>query len=110
MEKLFTDEGADLSPVLGDAFAGAKMQATLPRALRTDVIQILIILEHMLRALSSGRMRWSLQRRAHFAQASRLCFLIDQGRAPKDRESFESLYRRAFPSAPLSSRRRRRRR
>jgi poly(A) polymerase len=110
MEPLFTDKGDDISPVLGDAFAGAKMQATLPRALRTDVIQILIILEHMLRALSSGRMRWSLRRRAHFLQASRLCFLIDRGRAPQEGESFESLYRQAFPSAPLSGRRRRRRR
>jgi poly(A) polymerase len=110
MEPLFTDEGADMSPVLGDAFAGAKMQATLPRALRTDVVQILIILQHMLRALNSGRMRWSLRRRAHFPQASRLCFLIDRGRAPQEGESFESLYRQAFPSAPLSSRRRRRRR
>ena len=97
MEPLFTDNGEDISPVLGDAFAGAKMQATLPRALRTDVIQILIILEHMLRALNSGRMRWSLRRRAHFLQASRLCFLIDQGRAPKEGESFESLYRAGLP-------------
>lgn len=109
MESLFADKGADMSPVLGNAFAGAKMQATLPRALRTDVIQILIILEPMLRALSSGRMRWSLRRRAHFPQASRLCFLIDRGRPPQEGESFESLYRQAFPSAPLSSRRRRRR-
>lgn len=109
MEPLFADKGADMSPVLGEAFAGAKMQATLPRALRNDVIQILIILEPMLRALSSGRMRWSLRRRAHFPQASRLCFLIDRGRPPQEGESFESLYRQAFPSAPLSSRRRRRR-
>jgi poly(A) polymerase len=110
IEPLFIDEGADMSPVLGDAFAGAKTQATLPRALRTDVIQVLIILEHMLRALGSGRMRWSLRKRVHFPQASRLCFLINRGRAPQEGESFESLYRQAFPSAPLSSRRRRRRR
>ena len=108
MEPLFVREGEDMSPVLREALAGAKMQVALPRSLRTDVIQILIILEHLLRALSSGRMRWSLRKRAHFLQASRLCFLIERGRAPREGESFESLYRQAFPYASISRRRRRR--
>ena len=109
LEQLFIDDGADMGHVLGEALAGAKMQATLPRALRNDVVQVLIILEHMLRALASGRMRWSLRKRAHFPQASRLCFLISRGRAPQAGESFESLYCEAFPSARLSSRRKCRR-
>ena len=57
-------------------------------------------------------MRWSLRGRPQYAQASRLCFLIEQDRAPEEGESFESVFQKAFPSHPLreSGRPRRRRR
>ncbi|HEX2694311.1 MAG TPA: hypothetical protein VHP61_01050, partial [Acidobacteriota bacterium] len=100
----------DPGPIIADALTKAGMQATIPRAVRADVVQILGILRAMLAALQSGHMQWSLRKRAHFPQASRLCFLIAEGRAPKEGESFESLFGRAFPAAPMDSSKRRRRR
>jgi poly(A) polymerase len=100
----------DPGPVITDALMKAGIQATIPRAVRTDAVQILGILRAMLEALRSGYMRWSLRKRAHFSQASRLCFLITEGRAPKEGESFESLFSRAFPDSPTDSKKRRRRR
>jgi poly(A) polymerase len=106
----FLDEATDdMHTILLNAFAGAGMQALIPKNLRADIVQILIILWHMRRALKTGRMRWSLKKRAHFPQASRVCVLMEKGRAPKDDESFENLFRRAFPSAPQGTDRRRRR-
>ena len=68
----------------------------------------------LLRALGDGNMRWSVRQRPDYAQASRLCFMITQGRVPEEGESFELLFQKAFPGRPLISggrqRRRRRRR
>jgi poly(A) polymerase len=100
----------DPGPVIADALAKAGIQATIPRSVKADVAQILSILRSMFLALRCGRMRWSLRKRAHFAQASRLCFLIVEGKAPKEGESFESLFSRAFPASPTDSKKRRRRR
>jgi hypothetical protein len=93
MEPMFAGPPRDMSKILKDAFVTAQMRATIPRILRANVIQILIIVRTMIRALRTGRMRWSLKRSAHFEQASRLFFLIEKGRPPKQGESFESLFR-----------------
>jgi hypothetical protein len=99
-----------MHPVLLGAFQGAGWAVTIPRLVRANVVQILMIVESMLRALRTGRMRWSLQKRAHFGQAGRLAFLIEKGRAPEEGESFEALFRARFPHAPAGARHRRRRR
>ncbi len=109
-EPLFDGIDGDPGPVIAEALTKAGMQATIPKAVRTDVVQILAILRAMLDALRTGHMRWSLRKRVHFPQASRLCFLVAEGRAPKEGESFESIFGRAFPSAATDSRKRRRRR
>ncbi|MHB8095073.1 MAG: CCA tRNA nucleotidyltransferase [Candidatus Aminicenantales bacterium] len=110
---LFRDD-RDMSGVLAEAIMNARVQATLPRALRTDVIQIWIIVDAMIRALRTGRMRWSFARRSHYPAATRVFFLIEQGCLPREGETFESLFRKTFPSASvglkLKQRRRRRRR
>jgi poly(A) polymerase len=112
-ERLLSGAKGDVPKILKDAMAEARMPANLPRTLSANVIQIMVIAEHMTRALRTGRMRWSLKRRSHFPQASRLCVIIEKGRPPEPDESFESLYRQAFPSGfgfPRGGRRGRRRR
>jgi hypothetical protein len=61
----------------------------------------------MERALRTGRMRWSLARRPHFRPAERLYFLVFKGRLPEKGESFEALFRQAFPGGGKGRRRRR---
>jgi len=109
-QPLFEGQEGDMQPVLIKAFEDARMTLTVPRIVRANAVQTLIIVESMLKALRTGRMSWSLQRRTHYAQASRLAFLIEKGRAPGAEESFEGLFRAAFPCAAVGSPRKRRRR
>ena len=106
VEGLFSGAPGDLHSVLNNAFESARMGATLPRSLRANFIQILIIVGNMIRALRTGHMRWSLERRSHYPQAARVFFLIEKGRPPEHGESFERLFRQAYPSGQKSRQRR----
>jgi poly(A) polymerase len=108
IEPLLAGVEGDPNLVLKNAFLGVQMRATIPRNLRANVIQIMIILRSMIRAIRTGHMRWSLQKRSHYDQASRLFFLIEKGRTPEGGESFEGLFKEAFPSGTKWRRRRRR--
>lgn len=108
-QSLFDGREGDMQPVLIKEFENARMSMTVPRIIRANAVQILIIVEALLQALRTGRLRWSLQRRSHYEQASRLTFLIEKGRPPAPGESFNGLFRSAFPYAAAGMRRRRRR-
>ena len=110
LEPLFVAAQGDMHTILKKAFVNAEMEVILPKSLRAQVIEILVMVGKMIRALRTGRMRWSMRGRPQYAQASRLCFLIEKNRAPEAEESFESLFRQAFPQIPISGRQRRRRR
>jgi len=101
--------GVDHHKLLSDAFRDASMRVNIPRNLRSDAVQIMIIVEAMDRAVRSGRMRWALTRRPHYKPAERLFFLIFKGRLPENGETFETLFRQAFPGGGKSRRRPRRR-
>jgi poly(A) polymerase len=107
---VFEESGVDFQKVLSDAFHNVGMQVNIPRSLRADSNQILIFVAAIERALRTGKMRWSLTRRPLFGEATRLHFLIFKGREPAKGESFEAIFREAFPSAGTEQRRRRRRR
>ena len=108
LRPLFEASGVDLHKVLSDAFRDAGMRVNIPRNLRSDSVQIMIIVAAMDRALRTGRMRWALVGRPHFGPAQRLYFLIFKGRLPEKDESFETMFRQAFPGGGKGKRRRRR--
>jgi poly(A) polymerase len=110
LEPLFAAAQGDMHTVLKKAFVDAGMQVNLPKGLRAQVIDILVLAGKMIRALRTGRMRWSLRGRPQYALASSLCFMVEQGRAPAGEESFESLFRQAYPQIPVSGGQQRRRR
>jgi len=58
-EGLIAKSNGDLAKVLKDAILDARFQASVPKALRADVIQVLMIVEQMFSALRTGRMRWA---------------------------------------------------
>jgi poly(A) polymerase len=109
LEPLFAETPGDMHTILKKAFMTANMEVNLPKSLRAQIIEILVMIGKMIRALRTGRMRWSMRGRPQYAQASRLCFLFEKDRAPEAEESFESLFRKAFPQIPTSGLRRRRR-
>jgi len=110
VDPLFVEPAGDMSVILKEAYASAKPQAILPKAMLAGVIQIQVILGGMIRGLHTGRMRWALRERPHFGQASRLCFLVEKGRAPEAHESFAVIFHEAYPGSPPGKRKRRRRR
>jgi len=108
-EALLADGQGDPNLVLKNALLGAQMRVTIPRSLRAEIIQIMIMLRTMKRALRTGHIRWSLQKRSHYRQAAQLFFLIEKGRPAQAGESFESLFWEAFPAGAKWRRGRRRR-
>ena len=112
VESLLAGTPTDPATILRKEFMDAEMAVALPKSLRAQAIDVMVLLNRMVRGLRSGNMRWSLRGRPQYPQASRLYFLIEQHRAPAEGESFESLFHQAFPERPLreSGRPRRRRR
>jgi poly(A) polymerase len=110
VEPLFKDDEEDMALALSAAFQDAGMKMTIPKTLRANAVQILVIVDGLIRALRTGRPRAALLHRAHLPQATRLLFLIEKDRPPAEGESFESLFREAHPEAPLEAQKKRRRR
>ncbi|MFZ2053819.1 MAG: CCA tRNA nucleotidyltransferase [Candidatus Aminicenantales bacterium] len=110
LQPLLEVNGVDYHKVLSDAFRDAGMRVNIPRNLRADSSQVLVIVAALDRALRTGRIRWSVLRRPYFGPAQRLYFLIFKGRPPAKDESFEALFRQAYPSGGTERGRRRRRR
>ena len=112
VESLLAGTPTDPATILRKEFMDAEMAVALPKSLRAQAIDVMVLLNRMMRGLRTGNMRWSLRGRPQYPQASRLYFLIEQHRAPAEGESFESLFHQAFPERPLreSGRPRRRRR
>jgi poly(A) polymerase len=110
VEPRFDETEEDMAGVLNAAFLNAGMRMTIPKNLRANVIQILVLVESLIRALRTGHLRGALLQRSHYAQAVRLFFLIEKGRPPAAGESFEALFREAHPETEHLPRRKRRRR
>ncbi|HOS97858.1 MAG TPA: polynucleotide adenylyltransferase PcnB [Deltaproteobacteria bacterium] len=95
---------------LTDVLAASGMGVVIPKAIRMNALHSLEILEHMFSALQSGRMRWSLEKKASYQDAAMLFTLITQGRVSDGMEAFREAFRERFPEARTSDRRRKRRR
>jgi poly(A) polymerase len=113
VEPRFGETEEDMAEVLNAAFLNAGIKMTIPKSLRANFIQILVLVEGLIRALRTGHLRGALLQKSHYGQAVRLFFLIEKGRPPAAGESFEALFGEAHPEAesvPRLKRRRRRRR
>jgi hypothetical protein len=108
VESLLAGAPPDPGTILRREFMDADLAVALPKSLRAQAIDVMVLVNRMVRGLRTGNMRWSMRGRPQYAQASRLFFLIDQHRHPKEGESFESLFQKAFPTRPLREGKRRR--
>jgi poly(A) polymerase len=100
----------DKPKVLYDAFRGAGAAATVPKALLLEAVQTLGIVEHMLRALTDGKMRWALKERPRYPEASRVTSLLVEGTFGDCDDPFSVIYRGRFGVRPRSEPHRHRRR
>ncbi|MCJ7681364.1 MAG: hypothetical protein MUP70_11600 [Candidatus Aminicenantes bacterium] len=92
MDKHFSQAKEDPQKELLDAVQKAFTCVTVPRKIRADFIQILLLLRNMKTAMQTGQMRSSWQRRPLYGSASRLAYLIQEGYLPGKGRSFESLF------------------
>jgi tRNA nucleotidyltransferase/poly(A) polymerase len=100
----------DKPKVLYDAFRGAGAAATVPKALLLEAMNTLVIAEHMLRALTDGKMRWALKERPRYPEASRVTSLLVEGTFGDCDDPFSVIYRDRFGVRPRSEPHRHRRR
>jgi hypothetical protein len=107
---ILAEAQGDKPKALYEAFRATRPATQIPKGILIDVVQTLVIVEHMLEALSTGRMRWALKKRAHYAGASKICSLLVQGSFGEGGDPFERIFWDRFePSRPPVLRRRRRR-
>ena len=66
LEPLFADVPGDMHTILKKAFENARMEVLLPKSLRAQVIDILVMVGKMIKALRTGRMRWSMRGRPQY--------------------------------------------
>jgi tRNA nucleotidyltransferase/poly(A) polymerase len=100
----------DKPKVLYDAFRGAGAAATVPKALLLEAVHTLVIVEHMLRALTDGKMRWALKEKPRYPEASRITSLLVEGTFGDCDDPFARIYRGRFGTRPRSRPHRHRRR
>jgi len=107
---VLADAEGDKPKVLYQAFRDCKPATLIPKGILLEAVQTLVIVEHMLEALSTGRMRWALKKRAHYPFASRICALLAQGTFGEGEDPFERIFDARFGTGRPPEKRRRRRR
>jgi poly(A) polymerase len=116
---ILADAEGDKPKVLYEAIREAKPGTQIPKGILLDAVQTLVIVEHMLEALSTGRMRWALKKRTHYLGASKICSLFVQGTFGEGDDPFSRIFDARFapdreagrpPGQPYRRRRRRPRR
>jgi tRNA nucleotidyltransferase/poly(A) polymerase len=109
-EPLLAEAEGDKPKALYDAFRASRPAATVPKTLVLETVHTLAIAGHMVQALLDGRMRWALQNRPHYAEASRIASVLIDGTFGSSDDPFSEIYRRRYgtPARPKPHRYRRR--
>jgi hypothetical protein len=87
----------DRVKLLTEELAGSGIVVTIPKALKMNVLHALEILDRIFSALDTGKMRWSLVKRASYRDAATLFTLITTGRITKGEDAFLAAFRSKFP-------------
>ena len=104
-------KSGDRMKLLTDEFLASSMPITVPKGLRSNVIHTLYILERMMHAMQTGRMKWALTKRARYHEAATLFSLVEHSRIRHGEDSFVAAFRERFPTRNgMGSHRRKRRR
>jgi len=99
-ETLLAGVQGDRPKALYDAFRASGSAATVPKTVLLEAVHTLVIADHMLRALSDGRMRWALKERPLYPEASRVASVLVDGTFGACEDPFSEIYRRRFGTRP----------
>jgi len=101
-------ERGDRGKIIHDAFMESGVQATVPKTVRTNCIQILVIIEAMHTAIQTGRFPWSLKKRAFYKDAAWLFALLCNRTLLQEDDPFTVAFSQKYPQMTRPKRRRRR--
>lgn len=96
--RLLADKNGNIQKILDEAIVSSLTRINFPKKLRFGCVSTLFLLTKLFKAFHTGYIPPSWRHQPHFAQASRLCFLIEQGRIPRKEESFNSFLRNKYRS------------
>ncbi len=96
--RLLADKNGNIQKILDEAIVSSLTRINFPKKLRFGCVSTLFLLSKLFKAFHTGYIPPSWRHRPHFTQASRLCFLIEQGRIPRKEESFNSFFRNKYRS------------
>lgn len=95
-------EKGNLSPdrtkLITDELITAAMPIIIPKTLRSNIVHTLYILDRMMNAMRTGRMKWTLTKRARYKEAADLFSLIEYGRIKQENDPFLSAFRIKYPN------------
>ncbi|MCU0577798.1 MAG: polynucleotide adenylyltransferase PcnB [Desulfobacterota bacterium] len=103
---------SDKMKLLADELAASGMSMIIPKGIRASAVHVLEILDRMMQALETGRMRWSLLKKASYKDAVFVFSLVTQGRLTQGEDAFRAAYTAQHPDKTdkANPRKRRRRR
>jgi len=86
----------DRAKLIIDEISAASMPVVIPKALRSNVAHTLYILDRMLNALRTGRLKRTLSRRTRYADALRLFSLLEHQKMKEGDDPFARAFRMKF--------------
>jgi poly(A) polymerase len=87
----------DKIKLLTDEYAGSQVIIVIPKALRANMVHALDILEQMMSAMQTGRMKWSLVKKASYKDADEMFSLVTLGHRVHGESAFASVFHEHFP-------------
>ena len=93
-ERFLLDKKGNIQKNLDESIVMNLSRINFPKKLRTACVHTMFLLYKLFQAFHTGYIPQSWRHHPNFTQASRLCFLIEQGRAPRKEESFNSFFRK----------------
>ncbi|MEN6475201.1 MAG: polynucleotide adenylyltransferase PcnB [Syntrophaceae bacterium] len=101
-------EKSDRGKIIHDAFMESGVQAMVPKTVRTNCMQILMIIEAMHIAMQTGRFPWSIKKRALYKDAAWIFALLFNRNLLQEDDPFPVAFSQKYPQMIRSKKRRRR--
>ncbi len=95
-ESLLAHKKGNIQKILDEAIVTNLSKINFPKKLRFGCVPTVFLMSKLFKAFHTGYIPQSWRHQPHFVQASRLCFLIEQGRFPRREDSFNSFLRKMY--------------
>jgi poly(A) polymerase len=88
----------DRTKLITDEFMATTMPIIIPKVLRSNIIHTLYILDRMMNAMRTGRMKGTLSKKARYKDAAALFSLMEFGRIKQEEDPFLRAFRIKYPN------------